>query len=62
MAFRSVRDGVTVVIQVGMRSPGVFVIRTDSIELAADLVQDFCSFAQITELSSTAVFEKEVER
>merc|ERR1719188_2048298 len=37
-------------------------IRTDDIEVAGELVQDLCSYLEVTELESTASFPEEMEK
>merc|ERR1719326_1619546 len=41
---------------------GKLTIRTDDIEVAGEMVQDLCSFLQVTELESTASFPAEMEK
>jgi Bardet-Biedl syndrome 2 protein len=41
---------------------GKITIRTDDLEVAGEIVQDFCSFLKVTELESTAHFPDEMEK
>merc|ERR1719326_1557220 len=41
---------------------GKVTIRTDDLEVAGELVQDFCTFLQVSELESTAHFPDEMEK
>merc|ERR1719473_1537334 len=41
---------------------GKITIRTDDLEVAGEMIQDFCSSLQVTELESTAHFPDEMEK
>merc|ERR1719389_1109996 len=41
---------------------GKITIRTDNMEVAGDIIQDFCAALQIDELESTASFPEEMEK
>merc|ERR1719473_2516019 len=41
---------------------GKITIRTDDLEVAGDMVQDLCSYLQVTELESVANFPDEMEK
>mmetsp|Transcript_48141 Transcript_48141/g.151053 ORF Transcript_48141/g.151053 Transcript_48141/m.151053 type:complete len:712 (-) Transcript_48141:38-2173(-) len=57
-SFRSLRDDSLLMICVNKQE---IKIRTDSMQLAGDLVQDFSEFANLAELESTAHFPQEME-
>jgi len=58
LTLTSVRDGAKTLVTL---KPGELSIRTESLELAGDLVQDLCLFIGVEELESKADFPKEVE-
>ena len=62
VSFISLRDGAPLILEMDGKS-GEFTIRTDTIELAGDLIQSLVfEYLGIEDLSSTASFPSEVER
>jgi len=59
--FLSLRDGKPLWITMSSQTEGALVVRTDDMELAGELVQDFCAYVGITELQSVADFPMEME-
>mmetsp|Transcript_110890 Transcript_110890/g.192250 ORF Transcript_110890/g.192250 Transcript_110890/m.192250 type:complete len:718 (+) Transcript_110890:133-2286(+) len=60
--FISLRSGEPLCITMTNEQGGKISIRTDDIEVAGEMIQDFCSFLQVTELESTAHFPDEMEK
>jgi len=60
--FISVRDNMSLVIKMGPENGGTVTIKTDSMELAGDVVQDLCKYLKIEELESVADFSLELEQ
>mmetsp|Transcript_123238 Transcript_123238/g.299352 ORF Transcript_123238/g.299352 Transcript_123238/m.299352 type:complete len:716 (+) Transcript_123238:125-2272(+) len=60
--FISLRTGEPLCISMTAEQGGMITIRTDDIEVAGEMVQDLCSFLQVTEQESTANFPEEMEK
>jgi len=60
--FISLRTGEPLCISMSSAQAGLMTIRTDDMETAGEMVQDLCSFLQVTELESSANFPSEMER
>eukprot|EP00931_Biecheleriopsis_adriatica_P103076 TRINITY_DN77962_c0_g1_i1.p1 TRINITY_DN77962_c0_g1~~TRINITY_DN77962_c0_g1_i1.p1 ORF type:complete len:719 (+),score=177.27 TRINITY_DN77962_c0_g1_i1:174-2330(+) len=60
--FISLRSGEPLCITVSNEQQGLVTIRTDDIETAGEMVQDLCSFLQVTELESSANFPSEMDK
>ncbi|CAE7193575.1 bbs2 [Symbiodinium natans] len=60
--FISLRTGEPLCITMSSQQTGLITIRTDDMETAGEMVQDLCSFLQVTELESSANFPSEMER
>lgn len=61
-SFTSLRNGEPLRIQMTAEGGGQVIIRTDDMEVAGELVQDLCTFLQVTELESAASFPDEEEK
>jgi len=59
--FINLYDGKPLIIDVNTQNEGKAVISTDSMEAIGDMIQDLCSFMNITDLDSYANFPKETE-
>jgi Bardet-Biedl syndrome 2 protein len=57
--FQSISDGQPLIIKMGPENGGTISIRTDSMELAGDVVQDLCRYLSLTQLDSVAEFPDE---
>jgi len=60
--FISLRSGEPLCITMSDQQAGLMTIRTDDMETAGEMVQDLCSFLQVTELESSANFPAEMEK
>lgn len=60
--FLSLRTGEPLCINMTSEQGGKLTIKTDNMEVAGDLIQDFCTFLQIDELESNANFPEEMEK
>lgn len=60
--FLSLRTGQPLCITMTNEQGGKVTIRTDDLEVAGEMIQDCCSFLQVTELESTAHFPDEMEK
>lgn len=61
VAFINLYDGKSLIIDINTQLEGKVLIKTDSMEVAGDIVQDLCSIMNITDLESSADFPKEME-
>lgn len=61
VAFINLYDGKALIIDINTQLEGKVLIKTDSMEVAGDIVQDLCSIMNITDLESSADFPKEME-
>jgi Bardet-Biedl syndrome 2 protein len=62
LSFSSLRTGGALRLEMATTSDGTSItIRTDSMELAGDIVQDLAAFLDLHELESTALFPAEME-
>lgn len=60
--FVSLRTGEPLCISMTNEQGGKITIRTDDLEVAGEMIQDFCAYLQINELESTANFPDEMEK
>lgn len=60
--FLSLRTGEPLSISMTNEQGGKVTIRTDDLEVAGEIIQDFCTFLKVTELESTAHFPDEMEK
>jgi Bardet-Biedl syndrome 2 protein len=60
--FLSLRTGEPLCFSMTNEQGGKVTLRTDDIEVAGEIVQDLCTFLQVTELESTAHFPEEMEK
>jgi Bardet-Biedl syndrome 2 protein len=60
--FVSVSDGAPLIIRMGPENGGTVCVRTDSMELAGDIVQDLARYLKIEQLDVLADFPAEMER
>ena len=60
-SFVSLVDGKPLILNINTQLDGKVLIKTDSMELAGDIIQDICSFMNIQELESYADFAVEME-
>lgn len=59
--FISVKDNTPLIIKMGPENGGTITIRTDSMELAGDIIQDLCRYLKIDTLESVADFPEEMD-
>jgi len=57
--FQSIADGSPLIIRMGPENGGTISIRTDSMELAGDVVQDLCRYLSLSNVESVAEFPDE---
>jgi len=60
--FLSLRTGEPLCISMTNEQGGKVTIRTDDLEVAGEMIQDFCNSLQVTELESVAHFPDEMEK
>jgi len=60
--FVSLRTGEPLCISMTNEQGGKVTIRTDDLEVAGEMIQDFCNSLQVTELESVAHFPDEMEK
>lgn len=60
--FLSLRTGEPLCISMTNEQGGKITIRTDDLEVAGEIVQDFCNFLKVNELESIAHFPDEMEK
>ena len=60
-SFVNLIDGKPLILDINIQLDGKVLIKTDSMELAGDIIQDICSFMNIQELESYADFAVEME-
>jgi len=60
--FLSLRTGEPLCISMTNEQGGKVIIRTDDLEVAGEMIQDFCAFLQVNELESVAHFPDEMEK
>jgi len=60
--FVSLRTGEPLSISMTSENGGQVTIATDDIEVAGELIQDLCTYLQVSELESTAHFPDEMEK
>jgi len=60
--FLSLRTGEPLCISMTNEQGGKVTIRTDDLEVAGEIIQDFCNFLKVTELESVAHFPDEMEK
>ena len=61
IAFINLYDGKPLIIDINTQADGKVLIKTDSMDVAGDIVQDLCSIMNISDLDSNADFPKEME-
>lgn len=61
VSFINLYDGKPLIIDINTQLEGKVLIKTDSMDVAGDIVQDLCSIMNITDLDSNADFPKEME-
>jgi hypothetical protein len=61
VAFVNLYDGKPLILNIHTQTEGKLLIRTDSMEVAGDIVQDLCSFINVQDLESLAEFPVEME-
>jgi len=61
VAFLNLYDGKPLIFDINTQNEGKVVISTDSMEATGDIIQDICSFMNITDLESYANFPRESE-
>jgi len=62
ISFTSLRTGEPLCISMTNEQGGKITIHTDDLEVAGEMIQEFCSFLQVTELESIAHFPDEMEK
>jgi len=60
--FLSLRSGEPLCISMTNEQGGKVTIRTDDLEVAGEIIQDFCSFLKVNEIESVAHFPDEMEK
>lgn len=60
--FLSLRTGEPLSLHMTADNGGTLTLRTDDIEVVAEIIQNLCEYLQITELESTAHFPDEMEK
>jgi Bardet-Biedl syndrome 2 protein len=61
VSFINLYDGKSLIIDINTQLEGKVLIKTDSLEVAGDIVQDLCSIMNVTDIESNADFPKEME-
>eukprot|EP01017_Pseudomicrothorax_dubius_P048230 TRINITY_DN8747_c0_g1_i1.p1 TRINITY_DN8747_c0_g1~~TRINITY_DN8747_c0_g1_i1.p1 ORF type:complete len:390 (-),score=93.20 TRINITY_DN8747_c0_g1_i1:57-1154(-) len=61
VSFIKLSDNTPLIISIPKNENGRITIKTDSLDIAGEIIQDICSFMSINELESTANFPFEIE-